>query len=52
MRSGVHAGSSPSMILPFDENSVGAPNETPIICPAQPPRTLSSNALRDSVRTC
>ena len=43
--SGVHF-SSPSLILPFDWNSVGAPKATPIICPAQPPRTLSSSTAR------
>src|SRR5262245_33703740 len=43
MRSGVHFN-SPSMILPLDLNSVGAPNETPIICPAHPPLTLSFSA--------
>ena len=51
-RSGAHAGSVPSRILPLDWNSVGAPNETPIICPAHPPRTLSSNAARERVRMC
>src|SRR5215470_15911819 len=44
MRFGVHFN-SPSMILPLDLNSVGAPNETPIICPAQPPLILSFNAV-------
>ena len=43
--SGVHL-ISPSRILPFDLNSVGAPNATPIICPAQPPRILSSSTAR------
>ena len=38
------------MILPFERNSVGAPNDTPIICPAHPPRILSSNTCRESVR--
>ena len=41
--SGAHAGRSPSMILPLEWNSVGAPNDTPIIWPAQPPRTRSSS---------
>src|SRR5204862_7671633 len=30
----------PSTIFPFERNSVGAPYETPIIWPAQPPRIL------------
>ena len=30
-----------SIILPLERNSVGAPYETPIICPAHPPRILS-----------
>ena len=38
------------MILPLDLNSVGAPNETPIIWPAHPPRTRSSNSAREIVR--
>ncbi len=37
----------PSTILPLDWNSVGAPYETPIIWPAQPPRILSSRAARE-----
>src|ERR1043166_9022927 len=48
-RSGVH-GKSPSMILPFDRNSVGAPKETPIICPAHPPRILSSRFCNEIFR--
>ena len=40
----------PSMILPFEPNSVGAPYETPIICPAQPPRILSSRVARERWR--
>src|SRR5947209_723284 len=38
------------MILPFERNSVGAPYETPIICPAQPPRILSSSVARERRR--
>ena len=38
------------MILPLDLNSVGAPYDTPIICPAQPPRILSSSSARVIVR--
>jgi hypothetical protein len=39
------------MIIPFDLNSVGAPYETPIICPAQPPRILSSSTWREILRS-
>src|SRR6478609_3217401 len=49
--SGAHSGRSPTMIFPFEWNSVGAPNETPTIWPAQPPRTLSSNVARSRWRT-
>jgi len=38
------------MIRRFERNSVGAPYETPIIWPAQPPRILSSRTARDSRR--
>src|SRR6476661_7340127 len=38
------------MIRRFDRNSVGAPYETPIIWPAQPPRILSSRTARDRWR--
>src|SRR5437016_5853122 len=40
----------PSMILPFERNSVGAPYETPIICPAHPPRIFSSSVARERRR--
>src|SRR4030095_12145590 len=34
----------------FDTNSVGAPYDTPIIWPAQPPRILFSSSARDRRR--
>src|ERR1019366_9924407 len=48
-RSGDHFNSA-SLIFPMDLNSVGAPNETPIIWPAQPPWILSRSSSRERCR--